>query len=831
MPIYTDQIKRPSEEHEYTIEQIRDVKKCKEDIFHFLTFIKIVHPDRGRVIFDPYEYQKKLFELLVKERFVACLMARQMGKDVDVNTPIPTPDGWSTVKDLSVGDVIFGRDGKQCNIIKKSPIYKDRKAYKFIFDTGEEIVSSYTHEWNINHSYWRGKEKTLTTQQIVDLYNRYRSKSFYIKLSESLDLPEIDLPIDPYTLGVWLGDGSSWSGEVYGSTDDLIEIMENVVYEKLPIRNRENHSIQTIKGMYNKTHNLYRNKHIPSIYLRSSTEQRLQLLRGLMDTDGSVEKSGRCEFYQKEDVLIDQVRELLSSLGVKTNKRCKIIEGVKYYTLSFCTSKYRVFNLKRKYDRQQNLKDHPKNYRLYIKDIQEVEPRETQCITVDNDDHLFLCGKQMIPTHNSLSVGAYALWYSLFNADKVVGIVSNKESSAIDFLSRIKIMYEELPVWLKCGVVEYNKKTIIFENGTVIVAGATSKNAFRGKTANIIISDELAFVEGDKAEDFYMSNYPTISVSKYGKFIAISTPNGIGGLFYELYKGAEKNRNEYKPYRVDWREHPERDKEWARIQLRNIGQRRFDQEYEIEFLGSSNTVIDKDTLVRLVNQDLPDVISRSSHDKLKVYERPVDNCIYILGTDPSKGTGEHDATIQVLKVLSVNPFKLKQVAVFQDNKTDTYEFAHILDNLSVLYNNAFIMCENNGEGSAVIQTLWWDIETENLVCEGTKASKLGVRATTKTKPIAVLLMKRLIEDMSVELVDHETIKQLTAFIDKGNNRFAGDGLPDDLVSALYWGTYFMKFDLLDESMSLKEVDRDDDIWSIFSDSLDDVEDGYEVLYK
>jgi len=510
MPVYTEQVKRPNEELEYTIEQIKDVKKCKDDIFHFLTFIKIIHPDYGRITFNPYEYQRKLFEILLEERFVATLMARQMGK--------------------------------------------------------------------------------------------------------------------------------------------------------------------------------------------------------------------------------------------------------------------------------------------------------------------------------SLSVGAYALWYALFNKDKVIGIVSNKESSAIDFLSRVKIMYEELPIWLKCGVVEYNKKTIIFENGTIIVAGATSKNAFRGKTANIIISDELAFVEGDKAEDFYMSNYPTISVSKTSKFIAISTPNGIGGLFYELYMNGEKNRNEFKTYRVDWTEHPERDEAWAKTQLKNIGQRRFDQEFNVEFLGSSNTVIDKNTLLKLMNQDFPDVLSKSSFDKLRVYEKPIKNAIYVLGCDPSKGTGEHDACIQTFRVLSVNPFRMKQVAVFQDNKTDTYEFANILHNLSMQYNEGFIMCENNGEGSAVIQTLWWDIETENLVCEGTKASKLGIRATTKTKPVAVLLMKRLIEDGSIEILDQETVKQLTAFIDKGNNRFVGDGLPDDLVSALYWGTYFMTFDLLEESMVLKEVERDDDIWEIFTDS-DDVEEGYEILYK
>jgi hypothetical protein len=441
----------------------------------------------------------------------------------------------------------------------------------------------------------------------------------------------------------------------------------------------------------------------------------------------------------------------------------------------------------------------------------------------------FLVARQM---GKSLSVGAYVLWYSIFNKDKVIGIVSNKETSAIDFLARVKLMYEELPEWLKCGVVEYNKKTIQFENGTVIVAGATSKNAFRGKTANIIISDELAFVESGKAEEFFMSNYPTISVSTEGKFIAISTPNGIGGLFYELYMGAMNETNDFVPYEADWSTHPDRDEAWKNTQLRNIGDRRFSQEYAVEFMGSANTLVDKDTLVKLSGQLRTDPIAYSGNDRLRIYEKPLDDALYVMGTDPSKGTGEHDACIQVLRIESISPIKLVQVAVFQDNRTDTYEFANILDGLTKYYPNSYIMCENNGEGSAVISTLWWDLENENLVCEGSKATKLGVRATLKTKPIAVLLMKKLLEDGSIELSDTQTIKQLTTFIEKGNNQFSGNGLPDDLVSALYWAPYIFKMNILEESMTFEKNDDEyNDQWGIFSDNDEDIPDGYEIYQR
>ncbi len=441
-------------------------------------------------------------------------------------------------------------------------------------------------------------------------------------------------------------------------------------------------------------------------------------------------------------------------------------------------------------------------------------------LLLDNRFCAFLVARQM---GKSLSVGAYALWYSMFNSDKVIGIVSNKESSAIDFLARIKVMYEELPEWIKPGIIEYNKKTIMFENGTIIVAGATSKNAFRGKTANIIISDELAFVDPGKAEEFYMSNYPTISVSKYGKFIAISTPNGIGGLFYELYRGSEKKTNEFVHFRADWSAHPDRDAEWQKTQLGNIGPRRFSQEYAVEFLGSSSTVIDRDTLVRLINQE-DDEYHLLLKDRMRVYEKPIQGCDYIMGVDPSKGTGQHDACVQVFKISSISPIELQQVAVFQDNETDTYMLSQIIVNISYLYNDAYIMCENNGEGSAVISEIWWTHECENLICEGSKSSKLGIRATVKSKAIAVLLTKKLIEDGSIKLVDSETIKQLTTFIDK-NGKFTGNGSPDDLISAMYWAPYIFTMDILDETMTFRDNGDDSDEWGILGEDSD-IPEGY-----
>lgn len=196
----------------------------------------------------------------------------------------------------------------------------------------------------------------------------------------------------------------------------------------------------------------------------------------------------------------------------------------------------------------------------------------------------------------SVMVAAYLLWYAIFNADKTVGVVSNNEEGAIDILDRIKIMYEELPDFLKPGIEEYNKKTILFENGTKIRARATSKDSFRGRTLNIIFCDEFAFVDPSwKCDEFFTSNWPTISASKDSKFIIVSTPKGIGNLFHRIYSEAENKLNTFIHFKADWTAHPDRDEKWAAEQRKNLGGRRFNQEFACVSGDTMVTVRDKFT--------------------------------------------------------------------------------------------------------------------------------------------------------------------------------------------------------------------------------------------
>jgi len=456
------------------------------------------------------------------------------------------------------------------------------------------------------------------------------------------------------------------------------------------------------------------------------------------------------------------------------------------------------------------------------------EPRDYQVETLEIlENNRFFVGLWARQSGKTTVVAAYALWYAIFNSNKNIGMVSNKESSAKRILDDVKKMYEGLPIWLKPGVTEYAKTSLTFDNGTKLIISATTADSFRGWPMNIVICDEFAFVPSNNAEEFWASNYPTISSSTKSKIIIISTPNGMFNIFHRLWEGANtegKNKNSFIPQKVRWNRVPGRDKAWAKEQIRNIGIHGFNQEFDCKFLGSTNTVINPEVLRTLLAINKPPEFY-DLKDRLRVWEKPIDGVRYVVGVDPAKGTGEHDAGIQIFRINSVMPIEMTQVATFQDNMTDVYELSQIIHRLSIYYNNAHILCENNGEGSAIISQLWWHWENENLVNTGVKTANLGIRSNKNTKPKAVLLMKKLIEDGSVELKDRETIEQLGSYIEE-EGKFFGKDKPDDLVDAVFWACYLFEMNVLDEEWKFKggESQDDDDIWGILSEIEDDIDD-------
>lgn len=432
------QLKAAGVKISFNKEQQAEYLRCAMDCQYFIeTYVKIVNLDDGIVNFKLYPYQKRIVKTIVKNNHVLVKTGRQQGKALDIETPILTTSGFKKLKDIKTGDKIYGPDGKSTKVTFITPIMYDHKCYKVTFDNNDTIIADADHLWTVYNPKWsKNKSKTLTTEELIPRC-KHESK-VYIPFTKPVEYESKNLLIDPYVLGLWLGDSN---GLKYHMND-----------------------LNTL--------GVLKNKHIPDEYMFSNYEQRLSLLQGLMNTDGSVTNDGNYEFYQKSESLIDQVRILLASLGIKSRKTSKRVNGEVYWIINFCTSIHEKFN--------------PKNTRLYIKSIEPVESRPVRCLQVDNDNHLFLAGSTLIPTHNTTTVMGVYLWLLLFNSKYTIAILANKESQAKEILERLKFSYTQLPFWLQQGIVEWNKNSIKCDNGSSVFAAATGSDSIRGRSVNCI---------------------------------------------------------------------------------------------------------------------------------------------------------------------------------------------------------------------------------------------------------------------------------------------------------------------------------------------------------
>ena len=793
-------LKKANTQIEFTEAQVIEFLKCKEDPVYFAeNYIKIVNVDEGLVPFNMYPFQRKLIENFHNHRFNICKMPRQVGKMLSLDTPIPTPEGWSTIHDLKIGDIIFGRDGISTKVIAKSEV-QIIDTYEIEFDNGEVIKSCSEHLWSVSHSDWYHKEKILKTKDIIEKFEKLKtvkkSSSIYTKISSAINLPHRYLPIDPYTFGVWLGDGSRSNATVVGLYEDIENISSNI---PLKITNKYKYKKSNVwqysyESLYKTIRKLKLNdeKYIPNEYLRSSIDQRLELLRGLMDTDGSVTPNGACEFYQKEGNLLLQVRELISSLGIKSRLRYKRVPGYPglYGTIRFCTNKYDVFKLPRKLERQKNLFNHAKNERLYIKNIKKIKTEPMQCISVDNRDHLFLCGKTFIPTHNSVTTVSYLLHYIVFNDNVNIGILANKASTSRELLGRLQLSYENLPSWMQQGIVSWNKGSLELENGSKIVAASTSASAVRGMSFNIIFLDEFAFVPNHIADEFFASVYPTISSGKSTKVIIVSTPKGMNH-FYRMWHDAERNKNDFIPTEVHWSEVPGRDEKWKAQTIANTSEEQFRAEHLCEFLGSIGTLINPSKLKILVYDD---PIKRGDKG-LDIYEEPKEDHDYLMTADVARGIGNDYSAFVVFDITN---FPYKVVAKYKNNEIKPMLFPSIIEKVARGYNNSWILIEINDIGDQVANILHYDLEYNNiLMCSmkgragqvvgsgfSGKRTQMGVRMTASVKKLGCSNLKLLIEDDKLIVNDYDIIAELTTFIQKHNTFEAEEGCNDDLAICL-----------------------------------------------
>ena len=392
-------------------------------------------------------------------------------------------------------------------------------------------------------------------------------------------------------------------------------------------------------------------------------------------------------------------------------------------------------------------------------------------------------------TGKSTTVVSYLLHYAVFNDNVNIGILANKAKIAMDLLGRLQTAYENLPRWMQQGIIAWNKGSLELENGSKILAASTSASAVRGMSFNILFLDEFAFVPNHVADDFFASVYPTISSGTNTKVIIVSTPRGMNH-FYRMWHDSEKGKNEYVPTDVHWSEVPGRDEEWKMQTIANTSEQQFKVEFECEFLGSVNTLINPAVLRNMV-YDNP--ITKNAG--LDIYERPEKEHNYIVTVDVARGLGnDYSAFI----VFDVTQFPYKVVAKYRNNEIKPMLFPNVILDVAKGYNNAYLLVEVNDIGDQVASILQYDLEYENLLMASMrgragqivgqgfsgKKTQLGVRTTAAVKKLGCSNLKTMIEDNKLLTCDYEIISELTTFAQKHNSFEAEEGCNDDLAMCL-----------------------------------------------
>lgn len=348
------------------------------------------------------------------------------GEALSVETDIFTPNGFKKLKNIHAGDYVYGADGLPTKVLWESPVYKNRKCYKVCFTTGDFIIADENHKWltedcksRINRSKGRKNigENVVTTKYIYDTV-KYKNgghvNNHFVKINKPVVGEEKELFVHPYVLGFWLGDGSKREGSIACVEHlDTLDILKKY-YDVLPVQKCGHQYTLKLLVRDLKKYSLLNNKHIPQDYVVSSVAQRIELMRGLMDTDGTVGPNGDCSFTNINYQMITTFREIICSLGIKVGK-LMVTKKKGYsdkYRIVFHSGEICPFYAKEKVEKwKERNKNTSRIKNRAICSVECVESVPVKCIAVDNSESLFLAGRAMIPTHNSGIISKSPPWY------------------------------------------------------------------------------------------------------------------------------------------------------------------------------------------------------------------------------------------------------------------------------------------------------------------------------------------------------------------------------------------------------------------------------------
>ena len=411
-----------------------DYQSLREVLTGTLEAIERLHDDRREITGIPTGFPDldRLTSGLQNSNLVIVAARPAVGKALALDTPLPTPTGWTTMGEVAVGDQLLGGDGRPTTVVAATDVMHGRPCYEVEFSDGTVMVADAQHQWLTEtrasrksawaaaRGYNRARTQRIlpsvkTTEEIRATLRRNgteRRLNHTVANTRPLGLPAQDLPLPPYALGAWLGDGHATSARITTADPELVVYLEadglrvvprgGLLYSlRLPERPP---GTGTVQGLL-RSLGVWGDKHIPATYLRASEVQRRALLAGLLDTDGTVTNGGAVQFSGTSRRLVEDVRELIVSLGYRCSLTTKRVKGrteasSTAYTLTFSTTD-EVFRLERKHLVHKERRGPGRTGWRYITAVRSVPSVPVRCVEVDSPGHLYLASRSMLPTHNS----------------------------------------------------------------------------------------------------------------------------------------------------------------------------------------------------------------------------------------------------------------------------------------------------------------------------------------------------------------------------------------------------------------------------------------------
>ena len=506
------------------------------------------------------------------QRFRVAVCGRRAGKALPITTPIPTPYGWRRLSEIEVGDLVFGANGKPTMVTGATDVMYGHNCFKIVFDDGTSIIADEEHQWftydkparkALSDPRRHTKPRVRTTLEIANtlLTNTAKPESNHsIPMPAPVEFEPANLPLDPYVLGIWLGDGGS-GGKLSTSDQEILDELE--------IRGFSNRHISEydyyIYGLHTKLREMGLNnvnsrpriykKIVPKEYLTASIDQRLELLQGLMDSDGTVDKRrGQCTFDNGNLNLAKSVLYLCRSLGIKAyfGSRVSKLNGIEHgtsYRVWFSTH-LPVFKLKRKLQYSQTAKLVGRARQRFIMAVEPVDSVPVRCIEVASTDSLYLASSSFIVTHNTEMVGN----------DRIANLLEPKTLGWIvgptyDLgMKEFRVMWDSLIVNGKLGHDKRIKKNFSVKSGDMHIempwgARVEVRSATHPET---LVGDGLAWVIMSEAAKQSLETWekyirPALA-DKRGTADFVTTPEGKNWI-YDLYKLGRSKPDLYKSFR------------------------------------------------------------------------------------------------------------------------------------------------------------------------------------------------------------------------------------------------------------------------------------------